>query len=108
MDARLVGGSALFGIGWGLTGYCPGPALVATGVGLEQAVAFVLAMGAGMALWSVAFIGSRPLAAAINGALADHVAIELAVLLSGALLLAGAVISRQPRGADQPGERRET
>lgn len=60
-----------------------------------------------MALWSVAFIGSRPLAAAINGTLADHVAIELAVLLSGALLLAGAVISRQPRGADQPGERRE-
>ncbi|MFW6203848.1 MAG: MFS transporter [Actinomycetota bacterium] len=60
-----------------------------------------------MALWSVAFIGSRPLAAAINGTLADHVAIELAVLLSGALLLAGAMISRQPRGADQPGERRE-
>ncbi len=56
-----------------------------------------------MALWAVAFIGSRPLAAAINGSLADYVAIELAVLLSGALLVAGAVISRQPRGADQAG-----
>lgn len=45
---RLVAGSALFGIGWGLAGFCPGPALVALGMGEGKAIVFVLAMLAGM------------------------------------------------------------
>jgi uncharacterized membrane protein YedE/YeeE len=36
LDARLVGGAAIFGVGWGLAGYCPGPALVAMGFGRAQ------------------------------------------------------------------------
>jgi uncharacterized protein len=49
IDAKLVGGAAIFGIGWGLSGYCPGPALVSTGGAIETGV-FVLAMIAGMAI----------------------------------------------------------
>jgi uncharacterized membrane protein YedE/YeeE len=45
---RLVMGSVLFGIGWGIAGFCPGPALVALGMGEGKAIAFVLAMLAGM------------------------------------------------------------
>ncbi len=50
IDARLVGGGVLFGIGWGIGGFCPGPALVALGSGLGEAGLFVAAMLAGMAL----------------------------------------------------------
>lgn len=50
LDARLVLGSALFGIGWGLVGVCPGPAVAALAFGLWQAWVFVLAMLAGMLL----------------------------------------------------------
>jgi uncharacterized protein len=50
IDRRLVVGSLLFGAGWGLAGYCPGPALVSLGAGVEQAAVFVLAMIAGMYL----------------------------------------------------------
>jgi uncharacterized protein len=50
IDARLLGGGVLFGLGWGLAGYCPGPALVALGSGSTAAGLFVLAMLAGMAL----------------------------------------------------------
>ena len=49
IDRRLVAGSLLFGIGWGLAGFCPGPALVALGTGQAKALAFVAAMLAGMA-----------------------------------------------------------
>ncbi len=48
IDARLVGGAALFGVGWGLGGFCPGPAFVALGAGQPKAWAFVAAMLAGM------------------------------------------------------------
>lgn len=48
IDARLVGGSVLFGIGWGLAGFCPGPAIVALGAGYAKAAAFVAAMLIGM------------------------------------------------------------
>jgi uncharacterized protein len=48
IDARLVGGSVAFGLGWGLVGFCPGPALVALGAGYLKAVVFVAAMLAGM------------------------------------------------------------
>jgi uncharacterized protein len=51
IDRRLVLGSLLFGLGWGLAGLCPGPALVALGTGQAKAVVFVLAMGAGMAVF---------------------------------------------------------
>lgn len=51
IDARLIGGSVLFGIGWGLAGFCPGPALVALGMGESKALLFVAAMLAGMALF---------------------------------------------------------
>ncbi|WP_439887091.1 DUF6691 family protein [Pseudomonas sp. MBLB4123] len=52
-DRRLIGGSLLFGIGWGVAGICPGPALVILPSGQGQAVLFVLAMLAGMLVFSV-------------------------------------------------------
>jgi uncharacterized protein len=51
IDRRLVGGGLLFGIGWGIAGFCPGPALVALGMMQGKAVIFVMAMLAGMAVF---------------------------------------------------------
>jgi uncharacterized membrane protein YedE/YeeE len=48
IDRRLLLGGVLFGTGWGIGGFCPGPALVALGSGLGSAGVFVLAMLAGM------------------------------------------------------------
>ena len=48
IDRRLVLGSMLFGIGWGVAGFCPGPALVTLGMGEIKALVFVAAMLAGM------------------------------------------------------------
>ena len=53
IDRRLVGGSLLFGIGWGMAGFCPGPAVVALGVGEPKALVFVAAMLAGMAVFEL-------------------------------------------------------
>jgi len=53
LDARLLGGSALFGIGWGLAGFCPGPALAALSLGLPKAFVFVGAMLLGMLLFKL-------------------------------------------------------
>jgi len=53
IDRRLVIGSALFGMGWGIAGFCPGPALVALGMGETKAVVFVVAMLAGMGLFEL-------------------------------------------------------
>jgi uncharacterized membrane protein YedE/YeeE len=50
IDPPLLGGSALFGVGWGLVGFCPGPAVAALGTGLFPVFAFVAAMLAGMAI----------------------------------------------------------
>ncbi|WP_397544313.1 DUF6691 family protein [Roseovarius salis] len=50
LDAPLVGGSALFGVGWGMSGFCPGGALPALGTGQIDVVLFVIAMAAGIAL----------------------------------------------------------
>jgi len=50
VDARLLGGAALFGIGWGIAGYCPGPALAGLGIGSTEALWFVPAMLAGILL----------------------------------------------------------
>jgi uncharacterized membrane protein YedE/YeeE len=51
IDRRLVGGSLLFGIGWGIAGFCPGPALVALGMGELKAAVFVAAMVVGMGVF---------------------------------------------------------
>lgn len=51
LDGRLIGGSALFGIGWGLAGFCPGPALAALATGAQPVFVFFLSMAAGMALY---------------------------------------------------------
>jgi uncharacterized membrane protein YedE/YeeE len=48
IDRRLVFGGVLFGIGWGLAGFCPGPAVAALGAGHLKALVFVAAMVAGM------------------------------------------------------------
>ncbi|MBS0429385.1 MAG: hypothetical protein JSR41_19065 [Proteobacteria bacterium] len=52
IDRRLMAGSVVFGIGWGLAGFCPGPAVVAVGMGLGPAAVFVAAMLAGMAAFA--------------------------------------------------------
>jgi len=51
IDRRLILGSVVFGIGWGLAGLCPGPALIAITTGSPGAIAFVVSMLAGMALF---------------------------------------------------------
>lgn len=48
IDRRLIVGSAMFGIGWGLAGFCPGPALTSVGNGGTEALLFVAAMVTGM------------------------------------------------------------
>ncbi len=48
IDLKLVVGAALFGVGWGLVGYCPGPAIVALTLGNQETVIFVAAMLGGM------------------------------------------------------------
>ncbi len=53
IDKRLAGGSLAFGIGWGLAGFCPGPALVSLTAGHAKAAVFVLAMLAGMAVFEL-------------------------------------------------------
>lgn len=62
VDRRLVAGALIFGIGWGLVGFCPGPAVAALSVSAEPALWFVLAMLAGMAAarW---FVSHTPVAA---------------------------------------------
>jgi uncharacterized protein len=73
IDRPLVIGSALFGIGWGLVGLCPGPALENLATLSPRIIAFVLAMAAGMALRDFWPMRSRPiretvtLATAIDG-----------------------------------------
>ncbi len=49
IDLRLVGGAALFGIGWGMAGFCPGPAIASLSLGYGKSVLFVAAMLVGMA-----------------------------------------------------------
>ncbi len=53
LDRRLIVGSLLFGIGWGLAGYCPGPALVSLTTGNPKSIIFVIAMLAGMVIFEV-------------------------------------------------------
>ena len=51
IDVRLLLGSALFGIGWGLAGFCPGPALTSVGAGSREAIVLVASMLTGMWLY---------------------------------------------------------
>ena len=53
IDRRLLVGSTLFGVGWGIAGYCPGPVLVALGMGEGKAVVFAIAMLAGMSTFTL-------------------------------------------------------
>lgn len=53
IDRRLLMGSALFGFGWGIAGFCPGPGLVALGMGESKALVFVAAMLVGMLVFEL-------------------------------------------------------
>ena len=53
VDRRLILGSLVFGAGWGLAGFCPGPALVALGTGSLKAMIFVASMLSGMAIFEL-------------------------------------------------------
>lgn len=55
IDAKLIAGASLFGIGWGLAGYCPGPALVSLMFGYQQSWIFVASMLAGMLMYEFTF-----------------------------------------------------
>lgn len=64
INCRLMGGGLLFGVGWGIAGFCPGPAVVALGMGEMKALAFAAAMLAGMGVveWSDArSAGPKPI-----------------------------------------------
>jgi hypothetical protein len=50
LDRPLIAGSFIFGLGWGIAGFCPGPAIVSSGFGAPRVWAFVAAMVAGMIL----------------------------------------------------------
>lgn len=58
IDARLLGGAAMFGAGWGLVGFCPGPAFAALTLGGVPVLIFVAAMIAGF--WIAGRIAPRP------------------------------------------------
>lgn len=62
LDARLIGGSALFGIGWGLAGFCPGGALPALGTGIPAVYIFTGALIAGifLAKYAIKLMAGRP------------------------------------------------
>jgi uncharacterized membrane protein YedE/YeeE len=62
LDRKLIGGAAVFGVGWGLVGLCPGPALSALAYGHTETVVFVGAMLAGLAVGPLflAFFAARP------------------------------------------------
>ena len=54
IDVRLIAGSVVFGVGWGLAGFCPGPALVSFGSGQDKAAVFVVAMLLAMLVYAFA------------------------------------------------------
>jgi uncharacterized membrane protein YedE/YeeE len=70
IDGRLIGGAALFGLGWGIAGYCPGPAFVAAAGGFAEAGIFTAAMVGGMGLWRLVQwrMATCPIAAKLRAA----------------------------------------
>jgi uncharacterized membrane protein YedE/YeeE len=73
IDGRLVAGAAIFGVGWGLAGYCPGPAVVALGFGAPSAWAFMVAMIAGVLAGERAAGSERKVSAAATATAARAV-----------------------------------
>ncbi len=67
LSKPLILGSLAFGIGWGLAGFCPGPALVSLGTGAPKAYVFVLAMLAGMGLYELIGGARKPAGPAAPG-----------------------------------------
>ncbi|MEQ1952288.1 DUF6691 family protein [Mesorhizobium yinganensis] len=67
IDGRLLTGAAIFGIGWGIGGFCPGPAFAALGLGQPGTLAFVLAMLAGFWVARVVSTGGGDVPAAKGG-----------------------------------------
>jgi uncharacterized membrane protein YedE/YeeE len=53
IDTKVMLGGVIFGIGWGIAGICPGPALVLLGAGSKQGIIFVIAMLIGITIYSV-------------------------------------------------------
>lgn len=68
IDTRLIGGAAVFGVGWGLAGYCPGPAIVLLGFAPGRAWVFFATMVVGVVVGEA--IGSRRAAGATNASMA--------------------------------------
>ena len=69
VDARLIGGSILFGIGWGLVGFCPAPGILSAATGTREGLLFVVSMAGGMALFHlVESLRSRALSDETGGA----------------------------------------
>lgn len=64
LDARLVAGAVLFGIGWGVAGLCPGPAIADLALAPRSAIIFVLAMLAGMGAFKLTTSRSAPVSGA--------------------------------------------
>ncbi len=60
LDAKLLGGAVLFGLGWGLSGFCPGPAVASLVFGYPQSFMFVIAMAIGMTLTRMAYRRMMP------------------------------------------------
>jgi len=86
IDGRLIGGSALFGIGWALGGYCPGPGLVSAASGGASALAFVASLTAGMLLFHVvdeALKGRKAAAEATPAEAAEPTKVERRSELAG-------------------------
>ena len=59
IDERLIGGAVVFGLGWGITGFCPGPAIASLVFGYWPSVLFVVSMAAGMAIARHLFLGTN-------------------------------------------------
>jgi uncharacterized protein len=60
IDAKLLGGAALFGLGWGMTGFCPGPAVASLVFGRIESMMFVAAMALGMIATRQLFLRAKP------------------------------------------------
>jgi uncharacterized membrane protein YedE/YeeE len=65
VDGRTLLGAAVFGVGWGLGGYCPGPSFVAAGSASVRALVFVAAMSAGMLVYRLVHQRGEAAAAAV-------------------------------------------
>ena len=64
VDRRLAAGAVIFGVGWGLVGFCPGPAIAALGFGSTKALIFFASMLGGMAIFEVFAAAPQPAVAA--------------------------------------------